>query len=66
MAFAVAFLAVALARPDDDKYTTKYDDFDVDEVLANKRLLQNYVSCVLDKGACTKEGNVLKGKYILL
>lgn len=54
--------AVALARPDGEKYTTKYDNFDVDSVINNRRLLENYVNCILDKGKCTKEGAELKSK----
>lgn len=45
------------------KYTTKYDNIDVDRVLSSKRLLQNYMNCLLDKGPCTAEGKELKSKY---
>ncbi|KAK5642013.1 hypothetical protein RI129_008180 [Pyrocoelia pectoralis] len=31
----------------DDLYTTKYDDIDVDEILANKRLTMFYSDCLL-------------------
>lgn len=44
------------------KYTTKYDNIDVDRILSSKRLLQNYMNCLLDKGPCTAEGKELKGK----
>ncbi|XP_049824985.1 ejaculatory bulb-specific protein 3-like [Aethina tumida] len=44
-------------------YTTKYDNFDVDAVLNNQRLLRSYANCLLDKGSCTAEGKELK-KYI--
>ncbi|XP_047997163.1 ejaculatory bulb-specific protein 3-like isoform X3 [Leguminivora glycinivorella] len=50
-------LASALAE---DKYTDKYDNIDLDEILDNKRLLQAYVNCILDKGKCTPEGKELK------
>lgn len=59
--FAVLF-AIAYARPE-EKYTTKYDGFDVDEVLNNRRLLVSYMKCCLDKGPCTKEGSELKSKF---
>ncbi|XP_063385783.1 allergen Tha p 1-like isoform X3 [Cydia fagiglandana] len=51
----VASLALA-----EEKYTDKYDNIDLDEILDNKRLLQAYVNCILDKGKCTPEGKELK------
>lgn len=54
--------AFALAE---DKYTDKYDKIDLDEILGNKRLLQAYVNCILDKGKCTPEGKELKGKSLI-
>lgn len=45
-----------------DKYTTKYDNIDVDRIVASRRLLQNYVNCLLDKGPCTPEGKELKSE----
>ena len=44
----------------DDKYTDKYDNVNVDEILANERLLKGYVDCVLERGKCTPEGKELK------
>ncbi|KAF7284411.1 hypothetical protein GWI33_022197 [Rhynchophorus ferrugineus] len=41
-------------------YSTKYDNIDVDAILASKRLLKNYVNCLLDKGPCTNDGKLLK------
>ncbi|KXJ74796.1 ejaculatory bulb-specific protein 3-like [Aedes albopictus] len=60
--FVVAFalFAVAAARPQEDKYTTKYDSIDIDEILKSDRLFKNYYNCLLDTGACTPEGNELK------
>lgn len=46
-------------------YTTKYDNFDVDAVLNNQRLLRSYANCLLDKGSCTAEGKELKSKLIM-
>ncbi|KAL3285563.1 hypothetical protein HHI36_000093 [Cryptolaemus montrouzieri] len=43
-----------------ETYSTKYDDVDVDAILASARLLKNYVNCLLDKGGCTPEGKLLK------
>jgi len=57
-----ALSALAVARPDEAHYTTQYDNFDVDKVLANRRLLENYFKCLVDKGPCTKEATELKRK----
>lgn len=46
-----------------DKYTTKYDNIDVDSILSSKRLLKNYLNCLLDKGPCTADGRELKSKF---
>lgn len=63
VAFCVLFLAaLALARPD-DHYTDKYDNVDLDEILANKKLLEGYVKCILDQGKCTPDGKELKGLF---
>jgi hypothetical protein len=47
----------------DEKYTTKYDNLNVDEILSSDRLVDNYVKCLLDKGRCSPEGTELKGKF---
>nr|ATI99846.1 chemosensory protein 7 [Oedaleus asiaticus] len=43
-------------------YTTKYDNFDVDQVLHNDRLLKRYHECLVSDSdaACTVEGKELK------
>ncbi|XP_065168920.1 ejaculatory bulb-specific protein 3 [Atheta coriaria] len=56
---AVAIVAHAAPAPD-EKYTTKYDNVDLQEILKNKRLLKNYVNCLLDKGNCSPDGAELK------
>lgn len=38
------------------------DNFDVDSVLNNGRVLKNYVKCVLEQGPCTAEGREMKSK----
>lgn len=48
--------------PKDPAYTTKYDNIDVDQVLASKRLVNSYVQCLLDKKPCTPEGAELRSK----
>nr|QRI42715.1 chemosensory protein 20 [Agrilus planipennis] len=54
-----ALLVVALAAAE-DKYTNKYDNIDLDEILNNDRLISGYLRCLLDKGRCTPEGKELK------
>nr|QLI62041.1 chemosensory protein 10 [Streltzoviella insularis] len=41
-------------------YTTKYDNVNLDEILASDRLLTGYINCLLDKGPCTPDGKELK------
>lgn len=38
----------------------KYKNVDVDQILRNNRLLDNYLKCLLDLGRCTSDGNELK------
>lgn len=60
----IALLLVAVAVVAADvKYTTKYDNVDLEEILKNKRLLKNYVHCLLEKGNCSPDGLELKSKY---
>nr|AUF72995.1 chemosensory protein [Anoplophora chinensis] len=42
------------------KFTDKYDNVNLDQILRNDRLLINYVNCLLDKGRCTADGLELK------
>ncbi|XP_057656971.1 ejaculatory bulb-specific protein 3-like [Diorhabda carinulata] len=46
-------------------YNTRYDNIDIDQILASKRLLDNYIQCLLDENAkrCSPEGREFK-KYI--
>ncbi|KAK4885675.1 hypothetical protein RN001_001946 [Aquatica leii] len=64
MALQITFLLIlwvtVLILGKEDKYTTKYDNFDVDTVINSPRLLKNYVNCVIEKGSCTPEGEELK------
>lgn len=56
-------VAVAIAS---DKYTDKYDNIDIQEILDNKRLLQAYVDCLMERGKCTAEGKELKGESLYI
>lgn len=61
-------LAVAAAVPatPDRKYSSKYDNVDVDRILNNDRILSNYIRCMMEEGPCTAEGRELKSKSRLL
>nr|AGY49269.1 putative chemosensory protein [Sesamia inferens] len=60
MKFAILLCVMVAAVMAEEKYTDKYDNIDLDEILSNKRLLMAYVNCVLDKGKCSPEGKELK------
>ncbi|KAL7301545.1 hypothetical protein TKK_0005977 [Trichogramma kaykai] len=45
---------------EETKYTTKYDDLDIDAVIKNERLLNSYVGCLLDRKPCTPDATELK------
>ncbi|XP_043248073.1 ejaculatory bulb-specific protein 3 [Colletes gigas] len=60
MKVAVVFLAVVVCAMAAEKYTTKYDNIDVDQILKSDRLLNNYVNCLLEQGSCTADGKELK------
>ena len=49
-------LSVVVAQ----KYTTKYDGVNLDEILKSDRLFNNYYKCLMDTGRCTPDGNELK------
>lgn len=63
--FLACLVAAVLA---DNKYNSKYDNFDVNTLINNDRLLKAYVNCFLDKGKCTPEGADFKSKsfYFLI
>ncbi|XP_050352516.1 ejaculatory bulb-specific protein 3-like [Nymphalis io] len=54
-----ALMAITLARPE-EKYTDRYDNIDLDEILNNPRVLENYFKCIMDQGKCTPDGKELK------
>nr|UYB94429.1 chemosensory protein 5 [Lytta caraganae] len=43
-----------------EKYTTKYDNVDLEEIIKSDRLMKNYVNCLLEKGNCSPDGTELK------
>lgn len=58
--FIVIALALIVAVTAQNKYTSKYDGIDIDEILKSNRLFNNYYKCLLDKGRCTPDANELK------
>ena len=57
----LAFAAVVYvaARPE-EKYTNKFDNIDVEQILHSDRLLDNYFKCLMGEGRCTADGTELK------
>ncbi|KAJ8960208.1 hypothetical protein NQ318_003932 [Aromia moschata] len=49
-------VAIALGQT----YSDKYDKIDIDKILSSKRILNNYIKCILDEGPCTAEGREIK------
>ncbi|XP_076242801.1 ejaculatory bulb-specific protein 3-like [Calliopsis andreniformis] len=54
-------LVVVLAE---EKYSSKYDDINVDNILANSRLRNQYVNCYLGTSTCvTADARYFKGIF---
>ncbi|XP_058452935.1 ejaculatory bulb-specific protein 3-like [Malaya genurostris] len=53
----LALVAVVSAQ---EKYTSRYDGIDVEEILRSDRLFNNYYKCLMDEGPCTPDGKELK------
>lgn len=51
------------APPKTNTYTQKYDNINLDEILNNPKLVQNYVDCLVTAQKCTPQGKELRGKY---
>nr|AIX97840.1 chemosensory protein [Cnaphalocrocis medinalis] len=56
----LALAASAAAFPGSDKYTDRYDNINLDEIISNKRLLVPYIKCMLEQGKCSPEGKELR------
>jgi hypothetical protein len=57
----VGLVGVAFGAPE-EKYTTKYDNVNLDEILNNQRLYSKYLECLKTGQKCTPDGKLLKGK----
>nr|AKW47219.1 chemosensory protein 17 [Chrysoperla nipponensis] len=53
----LSLIAIVYAE---DKYTTKYDNVNLEDILSSDRLLRNYVKCLKGIGKCTPDGAELK------
>lgn len=58
----VALVVAAMASPPSGRYSTRYDNLDVDGLLKNERALGSYVKCLLDQGPCSPEGREFRSK----
>ena len=58
----IVLVASALAQ--ERRYSTKYDNIDIDTVVKNERLVTSYVGCLLDKRPCTPDAAELKSTFI--
>jgi hypothetical protein len=47
-----------------DRYTSRYDNIDLDSFLGNQRALNAVIKCLLEKGPCSPEGKELKSKAL--
>lgn len=61
------FIAILIASPLvlGDFYSSRYDDFDIQPILENDRILLGYTKCFLDQGPCTPEAKDFKSKFFL-
>lgn len=46
-----------------NSYDSKFDNVDLDEILSQERLLNNYIKCLESQGPCTPDAKMLKGKF---
>lgn len=46
-------------------YDSKFDNVDLDEILNQERLLNNYIKCLESLGPCTPDAKMLKGKLVM-
>ncbi|XP_049963157.1 ejaculatory bulb-specific protein 3-like [Schistocerca serialis cubense] len=61
-ALTLVLVALAAVVASAAAYTTKYDNLDLDEILANERLLKKYHECLVSDSdsSCTPDGKELK------
>ncbi|XP_045501822.1 allergen Tha p 1-like [Colias croceus] len=59
LAVLCALVAFVAARPD-DHYSDRYNNFNIDELIGNERLMKSNVLCFEDEGKCTPEMSEIK------
>lgn len=62
LVFGSEVASVIGADPPGGYYTPRYDHFDIENILNQKRLVQYYAACLLDKGVCTPQGTEFKSE----
>lgn len=65
MKFVVVFLFAVIVsiNAGNEKYSSRFDEIDVDSVLSNERLIKQHHECLMDRGTCTKDLTELKSKF---
>lgn len=63
VAFCIA-TTMTMVQAAPAQYTTKYDNVNIDEILNNDRLVNNYFKCLMETGKCTPEGEEIKRKFL--
>lgn len=61
VSFFVAVLTMVHTAP--SEYGSKFDNVNLDDILNNDRLFNNYFKCLMETGKCTPEGEELKSEY---
>ena len=60
MKSVLLFCIISLALVAVNAQISRLENFDVNVLLKNDRILSNYMKCLLDKGPCTNDGRDLK------
>lgn len=58
---ATTAMPAALMDTNAGAYDSKFDNVDIDEILSQERLLNNYIKCLESQGPCTPDAKMLKG-----
>lgn len=64
----VLFLGMVFSKPAKmpDKTSTRIDPAHLDQVLADPKMRDTYIRCLMDKGVCTPEASEVKRKFSIL
>ncbi|XP_076639018.1 chemosensory protein 1 [Colletes latitarsis] len=60
----LVFALVAWTNAEEDFYPDKYDYIDVDQILANDRMREQYYNCFIDKGPCATADAMFFKQYL--